>query len=57
MLIMLKLKFIHNKATLDIKNNTREILIFDRKTTDRYLGLKIFGLLQDKTRSFAAESK
>ena len=30
--MMLKLKFIQNKATLDIPNNTREILIFDRKT-------------------------
>ena len=33
MSMMLKLKFIHNKAMLDTTNNTREILIFDRKTT------------------------
>ena len=31
-LMMLKLKFIRNKAMLDITSNTREILIFDRKT-------------------------
>ena len=30
--MMLKLKFICNKAMLDITNNTREILIFDKKT-------------------------
>ena len=29
--MMLKLNFIRNKAMLDITNNTREILIFDRK--------------------------
>ena len=29
--MMLKLKFIRNKAMLDRTNNTREILIFDRK--------------------------
>ena len=32
MSMMLKLKFIRNKAALDITNNTREILIFDRNT-------------------------
>ena len=31
--MMLKLKFIWNKAMLDITNNMRGILIFDRKTT------------------------
>ena len=30
--MMLKLKFVRNKATLDITNNTREALIFDKKT-------------------------
>ena len=30
--LMLKLKFIWNKAPIDITNNTRETLIFDRKT-------------------------
>ena len=29
--MMLKLKFIWNKAMLDITNNTRETLIFDKK--------------------------
>ena len=31
--MMLKLKFIRNKATLDITNNTRETIIFDKKTS------------------------
>ena len=31
--MMLKLKCVRNKATLDITNNMRENLIFDRKTT------------------------
>ena len=29
--MMLKVKFIRNKAMLDITNNTRETIIFDRK--------------------------
>ena len=40
-LIMLKLKFIWNKATLDITNNMRETLIFDRKTIIGILDLII----------------
>ena len=36
-LMMLKLKFVRNKATLDITNNTRETLIFDTR--------KIIGIL------------
>ena len=43
MLMMLKLKFIQNKATLDITNNMREILIFDRKTTIGILDLRSLG--------------
>ena len=31
--MMLKLKFIRNKAMLDITNNTREAIIFDKKTS------------------------
>ena len=38
--LKLKLKFIQNKATLDITNNTRETLIFDRKTTIGILDLR-----------------
>ena len=38
--MMLKLKFIRNKATLDITNNTREIWIFDRKTMIGILDLR-----------------
>ena len=59
--MMLKLKFIRNKAMLDITKNTREILIFDRKTMIGILDLrslghyKIKGVLQqnlNKTLSF-----
>ena len=41
--MMLKLKFIRNKAMLDITNNTREILIFDRKTMIGILDLRSLG--------------
>ena len=48
MLMMLKLKFIQNKATLDITNNMREILIFDRKTTIGILDLRSLGYYKIK---------
>ena len=38
--MMLKLKFIRNKATLDITNNTRETVIFDKKTSIGILDLR-----------------
>ena len=38
--VMLKLKFIQNKAMLDVTNNTRETLIFDRKTMTGILDLR-----------------
>ena len=38
--MMLKLKFIRNKATLDITNNTRETVIFDKKTSMGILDLR-----------------
>ena len=41
--MMLKLKFISNEVMLDITNNTREILIFDRKTTMGILDLRSLG--------------
>ena len=44
--MMLKLKFIRNKATLDITNNTREIIIFDKKTSIGILDLRSQGFLQ-----------
>ena len=47
-LMMLKLKFICNKAMLDITNNTREILIFDRKTTIGILDLRSLGYYKIK---------
>ena len=46
--MMLKLKFIRNKATLDITNNTREILIFDRKTMIGILNLRSLGYYKIK---------
>ena len=46
--MMLKLIFIQNKATLDITNNTREILIFDRKTMIGKLDLRSFGYYKIK---------
>ena len=41
--MMLKLKFIRNKATLDIMNNTRETIIFDKKTSIGILDLRSLG--------------
>ena len=46
--MMLKLKFIRNKATLDITNNTWEILIFDRKTMIGILDLRSLGYYKIK---------
>ena len=41
--MMLKLKFIKNKATLDITNNTRETVIFDKKMSIGILDLRSLG--------------
>ena len=41
--MMLKLKFIRNKATLDITNNTKETIIFDKKTSIGILDLRSLG--------------
>ena len=46
--IMLKLKFIRNKATLDIMNNTRETIIFDKKTSIGILDLRSLGYYKVK---------
>ena len=46
--LMLKLKFIRNKATLDITNNTRETLLFDRKTMIGILHLRSLGYYKIK---------
>ena len=46
--MMLKLKFVRNKATLDITNNMRETLIFDKKTTIGILDLRSFGYYKIK---------
>ena len=46
--MMLKLKFIRNKATLDITNNTREIIIFDKKTSIGILDLRSLGYYKIK---------
>ena len=46
--MMLKLKLIQNKATLDITNNMRETLIFDRKTMIGILDLRSLGYYKIK---------
>ena len=43
MLMMLKLKLIRNKAMLDITNNTRETIIFDKETSISILDLRSLG--------------
>ena len=46
--MMLKLKFIRNKGMLDITNNTREIIIFDKKTSIGILDLRSLGYYKIK---------
>ena len=46
--MMLKLKFIRNKAMLDITNNTRETVIFNKKTTISILDLRSLGYYKIK---------
>ena len=46
--MMLTLKFIRNKAMLDITNNTWEIFIFDRKTMIGILDLRSLGYYKIK---------
>ena len=46
--LMLKLKFIRNKAMLDITNNTRETLVFDKKTMIGTLDLRSLGYYKIK---------
>ena len=48
MLMMLKLKFIRNKATLDVTNNTREMIIFDKKMSVGILDLRSLGYYKIK---------
>ena len=46
--MMLKLKFIRNKATLDMTNNTRETIIFDKKMSIGVLDLRSLGYYKIK---------
>ena len=46
--MMFKLKFIRNKATLDITNNTRETIIFDKKLSIGILDLRSLGYYKIK---------
>ena len=46
--MMLKLKFIRNKSTLDITNNARETIIFDKKTSIGILDLRSLGYYKIK---------
>ena len=48
--MMLKLKFIKNKAMLDITSNTRETVIFDKKTSIGILDLRSLGYYKIKQR-------
>ena len=46
--MMLKLKFIRNKAMLDITNNSRETIIFDKKTSIGISDLRLLGYYKIK---------
>ena len=46
--MMLKLKFIRNKAMLDITNNSRETIIFNKKTSIGILDLRSLGYYKIK---------
>ena len=46
--MMLKLKFIRNKAMLDITNDMRETIIFDKKTSIGILDLRLLGYYKIK---------
>ena len=48
MAMMLKLKFIRNKAMLDITNNSRETIIFDKKMSIGILDLRSLGYYKIK---------
>ena len=48
--MMLKLKFIRNKATLDITNNSRDTIIFDKRTSIGILDLRSLGYYKIKQR-------
>ena len=46
--LVLKLKFVRNKATLELTNNTKEILIFDTQTVIGILDLRSIGYYRIK---------
>ena len=46
--LMLKLKFIRKKAMLDITNNTRETIIFDKRMSKGILDLRSLGYYKIK---------
>ena len=48
MSMMLKIKFIRNKAMLDTTNNARETVIFDKKTSIGILDLRSIGYYKIK---------
>ena len=48
MLMMLKLKFIRNKAMLEFTNNTKETIIFDKRTSIGILDLRSLGYYKIK---------
>ena len=55
--MMLKLKFVRNKATLDITNNMRETITFDKKTSIGILDLRSLGHYKIKQGVITTEPK
>ena len=54
---MIKLKFIRNRVTQKITNNTHETMTFDPTEMIGNFRFEIFGLLQNKAKCVTAESK
>ena len=48
LVMMLKLKFIRNNATLDVTNNTQETVIFDTETVIGILDIRLLGYYKIK---------
>ena len=54
---MIKLKFIRNRVTLKVTNNTHETVTFEPTGDNKHFRFEIFGLLQNKARCVMAEFK
>ena len=51
----LKLKFVRNRASLDVTNNSQEMVIFEPKQMLGILDLKSLGYYKNKTRCITTE--